>query len=270
MTSPQAFDVVLIGCGKMGGAMLKGWLADGLAAEKVLVIDPHASDLPNGVTVARSIDGVDQGATGAVIVLAVKPQVMAEVVPAYARLGAAGGVFLSVAAGKTIPVLRDLLGPDSRVVRAMPNTPAAVGRGATGLYAGQGVSAEQKATCEKLMAVSGLVVWVENEDLIDAVTAVSGSGPAYVFHMVEAMAAAGTALGLPADVAQALARQTIVGAGELLHQSPETAAQLRINVTSPGGTTAAALDVLMNSDQGLPPLMERAMTACAKRAKELA
>lgn len=270
MTSPLSYDVVLIGCGKMGGAMLKGWLADGLAPEKVLVIDPHAADLPTGVVVARSIDGVSQGATGAVIVLAVKPQVMAEVVPSYARLGATGGVFLSVAAGKTVEVLRGLLGPDSRVVRAMPNTPAAVGRGATGLFAADGVSAEQKAACEKLLAVSGLVVWVEREELIDAVTAVSGSGPAYVFHMVEAMAAAGTALGLPEDVAQALARQTIVGAGELLHQAPDSAAQLRTNVTSPGGTTAAALAVLMDPEQGLPPLMQRAMEACAQRAKELA
>jgi pyrroline-5-carboxylate reductase len=270
MTSSQSYAVILVGCGKMGGAMLKGWLADGLAPQSVLVIDPHAAALPDGVISAASIDDVAEGTTGDVVVLAIKPQVMADLLPAFGRLGAAGGVFLSVAAGKTISFIESLLGDGARVVRAMPNTPAAVGRGASGLFAGNGVSDAQKARCGEMLAVSGLVVWVENEALIDAVTAVSGSGPAYVFHLVEAMAQAGESLGLPAEVAQALARQTIVGAGELLHQSPDAASQLRINVTSPGGTTAAALEVLMNPDQGLSPLMARAMTACAQRAKELA
>jgi pyrroline-5-carboxylate reductase len=254
----------------MGGAMLKGWLADGLAPERVLVIDPHAADLPADVTVARSIDQVADGTSGDVIVLAIKPQVMADLLPSFSRLGAAGGVFLSVAAGKTLSFLSTQLGDGARVVRAMPNTPAAVGRGACGLFAGAGVSDTQKARCEELLAVSGLVAWVESEALIDAITAVSGSGPAYVFHLVEAMAQAGESLGLSADVAQALARQTIVGAGELLHQSPDSASQLRTNVTSPGGTTAAALAVLTDAETGLPPLMMRAMAACSQRAKELA
>ncbi|MGC2857265.1 pyrroline-5-carboxylate reductase [Novispirillum sp. DQ9] len=267
---PQAVSILLVGCGKMGGAMLGGWLDQGTDPASILVVDPHAGGLPPGVRAVASWDDLPAGLGAEVVVLAVKPQVMADVVAPYAALAKPGTVFLSIAAGKTIAFFRGLLGEHAAIVRAMPNTPSAVGRGMTVLCAGPGVGAAQRAACATLVDGIGRVAWIEDEAQMDAVTAVSGSGPAYVFHMVEALAEAGAAAGLPADLAMLLARQTVAGAGELLHQAPEEAAELRRNVTSPGGTTAAALEVLMNPDDGLPPLMRRAIDAAARRSRELA
>lgn len=267
-----AYALMLVGCGKMGGAMLRGWLAQGVAAQTVAVVDPVA-EVPTGVTRFARSEDLPPETSADVVVLAVKPQMMEQTLPAYRALAASGRtLFLSVAAGKTISYFQDRLSAGSGVpvVRAMPNTPAAIGQGMTVLTAGAGVSAAQRATCQKLMEATGQVAWLEDEALMDAVTAVSGSGPAYVFHLVEAMAQAGAAMGLPEDLALMLARQTVVGSGALLQQSPESAAQLRQNVTSPGGTTAAALGVLMEPTAGLPPLMEKAIQAAVQRGKELA
>lgn len=250
--------------------MLGGWLDQGTDPASILVVDPHAGGLPPGVRAVDGFSDLPQGLIAEVVVLAVKPQVMADVCAPYAALARPGTVFLSIAAGKTIGFFQGLFGQDAAIVRAMPNTPSAVGRGMTVLCAGPGVGAAQKAACATLVDGIGAVAWVEDEAQMDAVTAVSGSGPAYVFHMVEAMAAAGAAAGLPADLAMLLARQTVAGAGELLFQAPEEAAELRRNVTSPGGTTAAALAVLMDEQEGLPPLMRRAVDAAAQRSRELA
>lgn len=268
MTSSYA--LVLVGCGKMGGAMLDGWLAEGVPPQSVLVIDPFAKDLPAGVTVIPSADQMPAGTSAQVVVLAVKPQMMADVLPLYRPLVSPDTVFLSIAAGKTIAFFQQALGEQAIIVRAMPNTPAAIGRGMTVLCAGPGISESQKIHCATLLKATGTVAWLEDEALMDAVTAVSGSGPAYVFHMVEAMAQAGIAMGLPADLSMLLARQTVAGAGELLHQSDLPAGQLRQNVTSPGGTTAAALDILMSADGGLPDVMGKAIAAATRRGKELA
>lgn len=269
MTS-TSYALVLVGCGKMGGAMLDGWLAQGIAPASVLVIDPHAQGLPAGVTVIATADDMPAGTRADVVVLAVKPQMMADVLPAYRPLVRPETVFLSIAAGKTIAFFQQQLGDSAVVVRAMPNTPASIGRGMTVLCAGPGVSAAQQDHCATLLTATGAVAWLDDEQLMDAVTAVSGSGPAYVFHMVEAMAQAGIAMGLPETLAVTLARQTIAGAGELLYRSDLAAGQLRQNVTSPGGTTAAALEVLMAAEGGLCEIMTRAIAAATRRGKELA
>ncbi len=275
--------LLLVGCGKMGGALLDGWLKTG-GAGRIVVVEPHG--LPEGLAttpVVSLVTGPDRLPVGFipdVVVLAVKPQAMEGVLPGYAALAGPQTVFLSIAAGKTIAGLHSLLsagaqgpgarGKDAAIVRAMPNTPAAVGRGITVAIPNAAVTATQRTLCEALLRAVGDVAWVDEESQMDAVTAVSGSGPAYVFHLVEALAAAGEAAGLPPDLAQRLARATVAGAGELLHQSPASASQLREAVTSPGGTTRAALDVLMASDDGLTALMIRAASAAARRSKELA
>lgn len=264
------FSILLVGCGKMGGAMLGGWLAQGTAPESVMVVDPQPGGLPAGVNVVNSFAALPEGVSAEVVVLAVKPQVMADVLPPYAALAGKDTVFLSIAAGKTLAFFRDLFGDEAAIVRAMPNTPSAVGRGMTVLCAGPGVGEAQKARCQTMVEAIGTAAWIADEADMDAVTAVSGCGPAYIFHMVEAMAEAGKALGLPDDLAMLLARQTVTGAGELLHQSPDSAATLRQNVTSPGGVTAEALRVLMDQGDGLPPLMKRAMDAAVRRNRELA
>jgi pyrroline-5-carboxylate reductase len=202
------------------------------------------------------------------VFLAVKPQLMDTVLPSIKKLVGSDTVIVSIAAGKTLSYLETQLGA-AAMVRAMPNTPAMVGRGVTGAYANAAVSEEQRTQVHNLLKVSGPVEWVAGEGDIDAVTAVSGSGPAYVFYLVECMAEAGRKLGLPADLAMRLARETVAGAGELLHQSPEDASRLRQNVTSPGGTTAAALSVLM-APEGMQPLFDEAIAAARKRAEELA
>jgi pyrroline-5-carboxylate reductase len=254
--------ILLVGCGRMGGAMRAGWLE---AGHKVAVVEPGAS-APEGA--AASPDALPADLRPIAVVLAVKPQEAAKVLPAYARF-ASSAVFLSIMAGKTIAGMRALLGGGAAVVRAMPNTPAAVRRGITVACPGPGVTAAQRDLCTGLLGAIGAVAWVEDEALMDPVTAVSGSGPAYAFLLAEAMEAAGIAEGLPAELARRLARATVAGSGALLAASAEDAAQLRRNVTSPGGTTAAALAVLMAED-GLPALMRRAVAAAARRSRELA
>jgi len=264
-------SLVLVGAGKMGGAMLQGWLALGLAPAAVSVLDPFASQELIDLCAVR---GVALNPTLAslsapqVLVLAVKPQMLDQAAPDIAPLIGPGTLVVSIMAGKTMGDIAARL-PASAIVRAMPNTPAAVGRGVTGVAANAGVTPAQRAMADALLRAIGRVEWVADEALIDAVTAVSGSGPAYVFHLVEALAAAGEAVGLPADIAMRLARATVEGSGELMFREPDvSAAQLRKNVTSPGGTTAAALDVLMAPD-GLTGLMERAVAAARRRAGEL-
>lgn len=273
MTTPHDhshYHIVLVGCGKMGQAMLNGWLAQGVDAARVLVVDPFAKGLPAGVQTLTEASAIPAGATADVVVVAVKPQVLADAIAPYRQFAASGAVFLSVAAGKTIAGFHALLGAEAKIVRAMPNTPAAVGRGMTVLCAGAGVSEAEKARCQTLAQAVGVAAWLEDEALMDAVTAISGSGPAYIFHLTEALEQAARALGLPEELSAVLARQTVAGAGELLAQASESPEQLRKNVTSPGGTTAAALEVLMNPETGLPPLMVRATAAAERRGRELA
>lgn len=260
--------ILLVGCGKMGSAMLAGWLERGIKAEDVVAVDPSAPDL-GAVRVVTGEGDIPADFAPDVVMLAVKPQVMAQVLPPYARF-AGQAVFLSIAAGKTIAFFRSLLGGAAGIVRAMPNTPAAVRRGITVCCAETSVPAADRDLCTSLLEAVGDVGWVDDEGLMDAVTAVSGSGPAYIFLLAEAMEAAALAQGLPADLARRLARATVSGAGELLRLSPEPADQLRKNVTSPGGTTAAALEVLMTEGRGVPALMLDAVAAAARRGKELA
>lgn len=267
MANPES--ILLVGCGKMGSALMAGWIDRGTSPESIFVVDPAAPSLPDGVLCSGSIDDIPKRFSPDVVVLAVKPQVMDAVVAPYKSLVAPETVFLSIAAGRNVTSFETLLGANAGIVRAMPNTPAAVGRGITVLFANANVSAAQKSSCETLLSAVGKVAWIEDEGHMDAVTGVSGSGPAYVFHLVEAMAQAGVAAGLPADLAMTLARETVAGSGELLAQSDANAATLRENVTSPGGTTAAALDVLM-SDEGLAKLMTAAILRATERSRELA
>ncbi|MEL6375266.1 MAG: pyrroline-5-carboxylate reductase [Pseudomonadota bacterium] len=273
--------LLLVGAGKMGGAMLEGWLAGGLPPGKVLVQDPAPpSDIAAhleraGITAhaeaAEALAAQSAEATApfpTVAVIAVKPQLMAPVFPAVAQHLSPGTLIVSVAAGTPLSFFESHAAPNSAVVRAMPNTPAAVGRGITICCPNAHTNATQRATATALLAAVGQVGWIEDEAQMDAVTGVSGSGPAYVFHLVECMAAAGVAAGLDAPLAEQLARATVAGAGELLHRSDETATTLRENVTSPQGTTAAALDVLMG-DERLERLMREAVAAAAARGRAL-
>jgi len=261
--------ILLVGCGKMGSALLGGWLDQGIDPAGIVVVEPGGVPAFPAVTAVAGQDSIPADFAPDVVVLAVKPQVMAEAAAPYARF-ASTAVFLSIAAGKTLSFFAERLGDDAAIVRAMPNTPAAVGRGITVCVANPLVNTASRAGCIALLEAVGEVAWVEDEALIDAVTAVSGSGPAYVFLLAETLAAAGAKAGLPADLATRLARATVAGSGELLRQSAETAAQLRINVTSPGGTTAAALAVLMDDKAGFGPLLDTAIEAAARRSKELA
>lgn len=263
--------VVLIGAGNMGGAMLSGWLKSGVPGSAVVVVDPGPSPAMMSTIAdagAAHVTAAPADLKAGVLFLAVKPQVMEAVLPTVKSVVGPQTVVVSVAAGKTLAFLEKHLG-EAAMVRAMPNTPAIIGRGVTGAFANARVSAEQRDGVNALLRVSGPVEWVPSESDIDSVTAVSGSGPAYVFYLVECMAEAGRKLGLQADLAMRLARETVAGAGELLHQSPDDAARLRQNVTSPGGTTAAALSVLMAED-GMQPLFDQALAAARKRAEELA
>ncbi len=263
--------ILLVGCGKMGGAMLRGWLGRGVAAADVCVVEPSdaAAGLRDELGIEVVADAGDAAGFGPdIVVFAVKPQGMDAIVPAYRDICAGGAAVLSIAAGRTIGFFENLLG-DVAVVRAMPNTPAAVGRGITAACPNRRVTAAQRAACQSLLEAVGDAVWVDDEGLIDAVTAVSGSGPAYVFLLIECMTQAGIEQGLPAGVAEKLARATVAGSGELARQSAEPAGTLRQNVTSPGGTTAAALGVLM-ADDGLAALMSRAIAAATARSRELA
>ena len=264
--------IILVGCGKMGGAMLEGWLKAGVPANKIVGLDPKPPQEMADFVAKHKIalnPKVASISDAEVIILAVKPQLMAEVLPALLPLMKSNPLVLSIAAGKTIAGFETALGKAAAIIRAMPNTPAAIGRGITGLVGNAHVSSAQMALAETLLASTGEVLRVKNEEAIDFVTAVSGSGPAYVFYLAECLAAAGEKLGLPAELAMRLARATVSGSGELLHQSDLDAATLRQNVTSPNGTTYAALQVLMAED-GLKPLMEKAVAAAARRSKELA
>ena len=263
--------VVLIGAGNMGGAMLTGWLKSADNPGDYFVIDPSPSNAMRAKindAGAHFSENAPEGLIADVLFLAVKPQVMDAVLPPLKTLVGPNTVVVTVAAGKTLAFLEGHLGA-AAMVRAMPNTPAMVGRGVTGAFANARVTAAQHQTVSELLKVSGPVEWVASEDDIDAVTAVSGSGPAYVFYLVECMAEAGRKAGLPQDLAMRLARHTVAGAGEMLFQSSDEASQLRKNVTSPGGTTAAALSVLM-ADDGMQPLFDAAIEAARKRAQELA
>ena len=262
-----AGSIALAGAGKMGGAMLSGWLGGGLDAKRVMVIEPA----PSAEIAALAAKGVrlnpkDVGRIET-LVIAVKPQSFREAGAALKAHIAPSTLVVSIMAGTTIKLLQEVCG--GAVVRAMPNTPAAIGRGITVAVAAQDVSAAQRATAGALLRATGAVEWIDDESLMDAVTAVSGSGPAYVFLLAEELARAGVAAGLPEALATTLARETVAGSGELLHRSDLASATLRQNVTSPGGTTAAALEVLMGKD-GLQQLMIRAIAAATARSKELA
>jgi pyrroline-5-carboxylate reductase len=259
--------LVLAGAGKMGGAMLAGWLAQGLEPSRVVVIEPA----PSAEISALAAKGIrlnpkDAGAADTLVV-ALKPQTFREAGSALKSFADASTLVVSIMAGTTMASLQEVCG--GKVVRAMPNTPAAIGRGITVAVAAKGVSALQRATADALLRATGSVEWVDDEGLMDAVTAVSGSGPAYVFLLAEELARAGVAAGLPEALATKLARETVAGSGELLHRSELASATLRQNVTSPGGTTAAALEVLMG-EGGLQQLMTRAVAAATARSKELA
>lgn len=258
--------LVLLGCGKMGSAMLAGWLARGLPASSVWVIEPYPSNWLKGTGVDLSGDLPDNPA---VVLVAVKPQMMAEALPTLRAMGNSETVFVSVAAGITIDFFEKMLGADTPIVRAMPNTPAAISQGITAIIGNAAAGRQALAEAEALLSAVGEVVRLEKEAQIDAVTGVSGSGPAYVFHMIETLAQAGEAEGLPPDMAMQLAKATVAGAGALAKAASETPSQLRVNVTSPNGTTQAALDVLMDEEDGFPALLKRAVKAAAERSREL-
>jgi pyrroline-5-carboxylate reductase len=261
--------IVLAGAGKMGGAMLTGWLARGLDPRQVAVIEPYpAAEISalaaKGVRLNPSPKDVGSAAT---LVVALKPQMFREAGPALKPFAGPATLVVSIMAGTTMASITQVC--SGSVVRAMPNTPAAIGRGITVAVAANNVSAAQRAVADALLRATGSVEWVDDESLMDAVTAVSGSGPAYVFLLAEELARAGVEAGLPADLATKLARETVAGSGELLHRSELASATLRQNVTSPGGTTAAALEVLMG-EGGLQSLLTRAVAAATRRSKELA
>lgn len=266
MEDVERRGLVLVGCGRMGSALLAGWLAQGLSPASVWVREPAPSDWlrQSGVHLNAAMPE-----TPALVLVAVKPQVMAEALPGIADTGGGSTMFVTVAAGITIATYEGLLGAATPVVRAMPNTPASVGRGITAIVGNAAATPAHMDLAERLLGAVGEVVRLDGEHQMDAVTAVSGSGPAYVFHLIEALAAAGTAEGLSPDLAMRLARATVTGAGELAHRSAVSAADLRIAVTSPGGTTAAALTVLMDNATGFPFLLRQAVKAAADRGREL-
>jgi len=260
---------VLVGAGKMGAAMLHGWLGLGLNPNSIVVLEPQlapeiAAFAGRGLRINPSASTVREASA---IVIAVKPQVAADVLPALEPCIGASSVVVSIMAGRTLGFLERSLPPRTALVRAMPNTPAAIGRGITVAVPNTHVSPDQRKLVDGLLSATGAVEWVADETLMDTVTAVSGSGPAYVFLLAEALARAGVAAGLPADLASKLARATVAGSGELLQRSSADVATLRHNVTSPGGTTAAALEVLMAKD-GLAPLIEKAVAAATQRSRE--
>ncbi|WP_370253025.1 pyrroline-5-carboxylate reductase [Nioella sp.] len=258
--------LVILGCGKMGQAMLEGWLAGGLAPGSVWVLDPHPSDWvrAQGLHVNEGLPD-----SPAVAIVAVKPQFMAEALPPLQPLGGGATLIVSVAAGTPIAYFESILGAGTRVIRAMPNTPAAVGKGITAIIGNGASGVGDLDMAEGLLSAVGQVVRLAHEDQIDAVTGVSGSGPAYVFYMIDALAAAARAEGLPEEMAMQLAKATVAGAGALAEAAADSPEQLRINVTSPNGTTQAGLEVLMAEETGLMPLMRATVGAATNRSKEL-
>jgi pyrroline-5-carboxylate reductase len=270
---PGGRPLLLVGAGKMGGAMLDRWLRRGLDASRVTILDPYLESerrsflADAGVKVATAAaEAADRDY--AIVVLAVKPQSMAEALAEVAPLAAPDAVIVSIAAGVRLATLAAAFPAGRPLVRAMPNTPAQIGMGMTVAVPNPHVAKAQRAAVDALLAAVGRVAWIDDEELIDAVTAVSGSGPAYVFLLAECLAEAARAAGLPAELAALLARQTVAGAGALLAASPLPPDELRRNVTSPGGTTAAALEVLMAAD-GLKPLLVRAVAKAKQRSIEL-
>jgi len=262
----KARGLVMLGCGKMGQAMLEGWLARGIPPESVTVIDPHPSDWVNSQGLR-----VNQGLPDdpAVAIVAVKPQFMAQALPQLKPLGGGRCLIVSVAAGTPITTFERVLGAQTRVIRAMPNTPAAIGKGITAIIGNDAAGPDDADLAEALLSAVGQVVRLQTEDQIDAVTGVSGSGPAYVFFMIDALAAAARAEGLPHDMAMQLAKATVAGAGALAEAASDSPEQLRINVTSPNGTTQAGLEVLMDARAGLDPLIRATVAAAAARSREL-
>ncbi|MCV0427876.1 MAG: pyrroline-5-carboxylate reductase [Roseibium sp.] len=262
---------LLVGAGKMGGAMLSGWMAEGVDPSAITVCDPRPSE--EMVTLLnrhgiRHVTSVPAELNAGIVLIAVKPQLMDQVLPGVKSAVASDTLVLSVAAGTPVSKFQSVFG-DVPICRCMPNTPAMVKRGITAVYPTEPVTGEQRDAVTKLLSAVGEVVWLDSEDQIDLVTGVSGSGPAYVFYMAEVLSEAGKAAGLPEDLAEKLAVATICGAGELMHQTGEHPSKLRQNVTSPNGTTAAALEVLMH-DEGLQPVMTEAVASAVKRARELA
>lgn len=268
MTQEALPPLLLVGCGKMGGAMLAGWLDRGLP--QAVVVEPHApaaAAFAGRATVVASPAGIPAGFRPAAVVLAIKPQEAAATLPAFAPLAGPETLFISIMAGRSIGGMRAALGPAAAVVRAMPNTPAAIARGFTVACPGPGVTAAQRALADALLAAVGEVAWVDDEALIDPVTAVSGGGPAYVFLLAEVLEAAAIEQGIPPDLARRMARATVAGSGALLAASTEDAAALRRAVTSPKGTTERALAVLLAE---WPGAMSRAIAAATERSRELA
>jgi pyrroline-5-carboxylate reductase len=260
-------SIFLVGAGRMGGALLRGWLAAGFPAASLAVKEPQPS--PDMAALLKGNGIADQPSlTPNVLVLAVKPQIMATVLDEVASHAGPQTAVLSIAAGRTVASIARHLAPNAAIVRAMPNLPAEIGRGITAAFANPHVTTAQRGLCGKLLGAAGDVAWIEEESYLDAVTAVSGSGPGYVFYLVECLAAAGRDAGLPSDLAEKLARATVEGAGELLRRSALSPGQLRENVTSPGGTTAAGLSVLMR-EPGLEGLMRETVAAAARRSREL-
>lgn len=263
-------NYLLVGCGKMGGAMLEGWLAKGIPAACVYVIEPtqsqiHIHAISKDIGVVDGPEALPASFIPDIVVFAVKPQIMPEIVPLYGKYHKA--LFLSIAAGKTIGFFETQLGADKAVIRVMPNLPAVIGKGAIVACSNPNVSKEQKVLTEALLASNGKVFWLEDEKLMDAVTAISGSGPAYLFHFIECLEQAGKQLGLPGDLAKSLAYLTVEGSTLLAMNSDKNASELRVAVTSPHGTTEAALEVLMPV---LPALLEKTTAAACRRSKELA
>ena len=261
--------LVLLGCGKMGSAMLQGWLADGLKPSSVYVLDPFPSEWlheleEKGLNLNKTLPQEP-----AVCIIAVKPQMMGEALPSLKVIARTDTVFLSIAAGTSIESFQSVLGNNCKIVRAMPNTPAAIGQGISALIGNSNSSNHDIKLCETLLQAVGDTVVLESESQMDAVTAVSGSGPAYVFHLIEALAAAGVDQGLSAQLAMKLAKKTVAGAGALAFHSEESPEQLRVNVTSPGGTTQAALEILMDVETGFPKVLLEGVKAAANRSKEL-
>ena len=268
MTGPLLPALLLIGGGKMGSALLAGWREQGFSSAIVVDPSPDAAKLAGpGIVVVGSAHEIPPGFTPEAVILAVKPQMAPQTLPAYARF-AGHAVFISIMAGKTLHAIGHMLGAKAAIIRAMPNTPAAVRRGITVAVAGCHVSESQHRLADTLLAATGQIAWVGEESLLDPVTAISGGGPAYVFLLTELLEKAAVEQGIPRDLARDLARQTIIGSGALLAASTQDAAELRIAVTSPGGTTEQALAVL-RADDAWPKLIPKAIEAATKRSQQL-
>ena len=269
----MSMKILLAGCGKMGGALLSGWLKQGVNPRDIIVIEPNKDTsiaLHNqyNVVTMPSPENIDLNKKPNVIVFAVKPQTMDDVAPFYRQFNGAEVVYISIAAGKPISYFERVLGTNASIIRAMPNTPAAVSRGITVCYSNSKVTSDQISLCKHLLSGIGEVAWIEVEDHIDIVTALSGGGPAYVFLLAECLSKAGVKAGLPEELANLLARVTVAGSGELLYRTKKDPAILRQDVTSPGGTTAEALGVLM-ADNGWQPLLDEAIAAATLKSREL-